>query len=55
MIATTLDSLKHSHFLKMGFENNEVVMLVTEEMTKGEARDRMQKEWDIDVKALETA
>jgi hypothetical protein len=30
-------------------------MLVTEEMTKGEARARMQEEWDIDVKALETA
>jgi hypothetical protein len=42
-------------FLKMGFENNEVVMLVTEEMMKGEARERMQKECDIDLKALETA
>ena len=30
-------------------------MLVTEEMTKGEARARMQQESDIEIKALETA
>jgi len=28
-------------FLKMGFENNKVVMLMTEEMMKGKARERM--------------
>jgi hypothetical protein len=35
-------------FLKSGLERNEVVVLVTEGMSKDEIRDRMRKEWKIE-------
>ncbi len=42
-------------FLKKGLDNNEAVMLITEDMTKEQVRQRMQKEWDIDVNSFEAA
>ncbi|MDQ4101126.1 MAG: MEDS domain-containing protein [Thermoproteota archaeon] len=42
-------------FLKMGLDNNEVAMLITDGMTKGEARDRMRREWTLNVDAFEAA
>ncbi|MEW5839889.1 MAG: MEDS domain-containing protein [Thermoproteota archaeon] len=41
-------------FLKAGLENNEVVMMVTEDLTKDEVRARMESSWGIaDIRALE--
>lgn len=40
-------------FLRPGLKSNEVMMILTEDMTKDEVRDRMRKEWDVDVLSLE--
>lgn len=42
------------HFLKAGLDNNEVVMMVTQDMTREAILSRMKKEWKVDVDSLET-
>jgi len=41
-------------FLKQGLDKDEIVMLITDEMSKDKVRQRMQNEWKVDVKSLET-
>jgi len=41
-------------FLKDGFDKDEVVMLITDDISKDKIRARMSKEWNVDVKALES-
>ena len=41
-------------FLKQGLDKDEIVMLVTDEMSKDEIRRNMQDEWKIDVESLES-
>lgn len=40
-------------FLKAGLDNNEVVLIVTQDMTKEAIRARMKKEWKVDIDDLE--
>jgi hypothetical protein len=41
-------------FLKEGLERNEVVVLTTTDLPKDQVRDRIRKEWEVDVKELES-
>ena len=41
-------------FLKQGLDKDEIVMLITDEMPKDKIRQRMRKEWKIDVESLES-
>jgi hypothetical protein len=41
-------------FLKEGLERNEVVVLTTTDLPKDQVRDRIRKEWEVDVEELES-
>lgn len=41
-------------FLKAGLDRNETVMLLTDDLSKDKIRERMSREWNINVKTLET-
>lgn len=45
------ESLK---FLLEGFQRNEVIMIITEDLTKDDLRERMRKLWGIDVEKFES-
>ncbi len=52
------DAVKYEdafEFLKVGIERNEAIMFITEELTKDEIKERMRKEWKIDVDKLESS
>lgn len=40
-------------FLKSGLEKNEIIMLITDDMSKDEIRKKINAEWNMDVDALE--
>ena len=42
-------------FLKSGLDKNEIVMLITDEISKDNIRKKMKKEWNVNVKALESS
>lgn len=41
-------------FLKSGLDRNEIVMLITDEISKDKIRKRMKNEWKVNVDALES-
>ncbi|MGC2573260.1 MAG: MEDS domain-containing protein [Candidatus Nitrosopolaris sp.] len=41
-------------FLKEGLQRNEVVVLTTTDLLKDQIRDRIRKEWEVDVEELES-
>jgi len=40
-------------FLKFGLERNEVIMLITDGMSKDDIRKKISIEWNVDADALE--
>ncbi len=41
-------------FLKNGLDNNEMIMIITDRLSKEDIRKRMKKEWNVPVKNLES-
>ena len=41
-------------FLKNGLDNNEMIMIITDRLSKEEIRNRMKNEWDVPVKNMES-
>ena len=39
-------------FLKQGLDNDEIIMIVTDSLTKNEISKRMEKEWNVKIEKL---
>ncbi|VVC06142.1 MEDS: MEthanogen/methylotroph, DcmR Sensory domain [uncultured archaeon] len=42
-------------FLKNGLDTNEIIMIITDRLSKEEIRNRMENEWNVPVKNLESS
>jgi len=42
-------------FLKDGLDNNEIIMIITDSLSKDKIRKRMQNDWDVKIEPLESS